>query len=754
MADYSSKSMFMSPMWLAMAGSLTMIAHQVAAKAARDGLFLQQFEPSDLPKMVVAAAILSFALAALFARASERVGPAKLVPSAFAFSAVLHLLEWFLMPGTPRAIVVLVYLHVVGLGAILLSGFWLLLSESFDLREAKKRFGRIAGVGTVGGILGGVLAERMVAWSWGDHLLLLLAVFHLICAGLAARLRPIGHRPPRQQEPVSVTAAFRRTPLLWQLAALVFLGTCTAALLDYLFKLGATMALGKGPELVRYFAFYYTGCQLLTFLLQTFLAKSAVERLGIAKSVASLPVAVGIGSTVALLIPVYPLVVALRALEMVLRGSLFRSGYEFLYTPVPPSDKRAVKTIVDVGFDRMGDAVGAGAVQLMMWLGPALARPEILGLAMVLTAISATLALRLDASYRGVLERGLVERAREEDDGASLNTAFDGFPSLPSMPAVAKPIEQIVPSVSVPISTAIDPPLELLRELRSRDAKQVRRALTVDGPWEALVIPQVIRLLAWEEVSTSARSYLQRAGRHILGQLNDALADPDLEYGIRRRLPRLLAQIGEQPSVDGLVRALDDPRFEIRYQCGRALDYLCRRHSQLDFHPAAVMAAAGRELLVNQSIWNSRRPVEPADGGSDSYDYLDELLRDRSSRSLEHVFSLFAVVLPREPLMAAFRALHQDDKAFRGLALEYLETMLPDEIRQRLWVVVRESPPVISPADRQRVLDTLLETNASLLLRVRLEAHSPVLPAQAGSNPQPGNGHSDIEPGETGKAHR
>ncbi|MBL8241062.1 MAG: hypothetical protein JNM66_26810 [Bryobacterales bacterium] len=736
-----------------MAGSLTMIAHQVAAKAARDGLFLQQFEPADLPKMVVAAAILSFALAALFARASERFGPARLVPSAFALSAILHLLEWFLMPQTPRAVVVLVYLHVVGLGAILLSGFWLLLSESFDLREAKKRFGRIAGVGTVGGILGGVLAERLVAWSWGDHLLLLLGAFHVACAALAARLRPVALRPHRAQPPVSVTAAFRRTPLLWQLAALVFLGTCTAALLDYLFKLGASMALGKGPELVRYFAFYYTGCQVLTFLLQTFLAKSAVQRLGVAKSVASLPVAVGIGSTVALLVPVYPLVVALRALEMILRGSLFRSGYEFLYTPVPPSDKRAVKSIVDVGFDRVGDAVGAGAVQLMMWLGPTLARPEILGLAMVLTALSTALALRLDSSYRGVLERGLVERAREDDDGASLNTAFEGFPSLPAMPAVPHAAEQSVPVPAAPTPALADPALDLLHDLRSRDASRVRRALAIT-PWEPLAIPQVIRLLAWQDVTTPARAYLQLAGPRILGQLNDALADPDLDYGIRRRLPRLLAQIGEQPGIDGLVRALDDPRFEIRYQCGRALDYLRRHHPQLDYHPAAVMAAAGRELLVNQSIWNSRRPAEPVDGSSDSYDFLDELLRDRSSRSLEHVFSLFAVVLPREPLMAAFRALHQDDKAFRGLALEYLETMLPDEIRQRLWIVVHESPPVVAPADRQRLLDTLLETNASLLLRARLEAHSPVLPPQPGSDPQPHQSHPGVEPRESGEPHR
>lgn len=725
-----SEAELRTPMLLAMAGTGSMLAHQVASKAARDGFFLQQFEPLDLPKMVVAAAIVSFALAIGFSRLTERFGTARLVPAAFFLSAILHAGEWFTIGAAPRATVAFIYLHVVGLGAILLSGFWLLLSEVFDLREAKKRFGRIAGVGTAGGIVGGIAAERVVAWASSDYLLPMLALLHFVCAVIAWQLRPAGRKSHRPAHTVTARQAFRQTPLLWQLAALVFLGTCTAALLDYLFKLGATLSIGKGPMLVRYFAYYYTACQILTFLVQTLVSRSAVERLGIARSVASLPVAVGLGSTVALLIPVYPLVIVVRALEVILRGSLFRTGYEFLYTPVPPSDKRAVKTIVDVGFDRMGDAVGAGAVQLLMWLGPALARPEILGLAMVLTAISATLAFRLEASYRGVLERGLVDRAREDDeeDGADdslTNTYFDGMPSLAALRPPVQKAKEAEPREAPARELELDATTERLVELRSRNAPRVQRVLREDAPWDPLVVPQVIRLLAWDEVSIPAREYLERGNRLILGQIIDALTDQDLDFGIRRRLPRLLARVPEQRSIDGLVRSLEDPRFEIRYQCGRALEFLKRRHRELDFLEPAVMAAAGRELAVGQSIWSSRRRLDSKEASTDSYDFLDDVLRDRADRSLEHVFSLFAVVLPREPLMAAFRALHQDDRMFRGLALEYLETTLPEDIRRRLWEVIEESPPTAQVADPQRVLESLLETNAAMLAQLRRKAQNP-----------------------------
>ncbi len=804
-------------MWLAMAGSGGMIAHQVAAKAARDGFFLQNFEPTDLPRMVVLAALLSFGFAVLFSRGNERFGPARLVPASFAISGVVHVAEFFAMPAAPKPVSVLIYLHVVGPGAVLLSGFWLLLSEVFDLREAKKRFGRIAGIGTAGGIAGGLLAERLVAWSASSYLLVLLAVLHLSCAAIAMQLRPPrssgrrghGHHGSSKPQGVSAKEAFQRTPLLWQLASLVFLGTCTAALLDYLFKLGATSTIGKGPALVRYFAIYYTSCQVLTFLLQTFLAKPAVERLGVAKSVASLPVAVGLGSTVALLVPVYPLVVVLRGIEVILRGSLFRSGYEFLYTPVPPTDKRAVKTIVDVGFDRIGDAAGAGAVQVMVWLGPTLARPEILGLAMVLTAASTALALRLNSSYRGVLERGLVERAREEEDGGDssasgvpsddtlMNTVFDGMPSLASLQGISLKADRsgtggtVTSSSSGDLQTGgsgqtafasqaavssnpqwNDPTLERMIELRSRDARRVAKALGPHEPWDPLLAPQAIRLLAWDDVSAHARNYLERGGRRILGQIQDALIDQDLDFAIRRRLPRLLARVPAQPSVDALIAALEDPRFEIRYQCGRALDYMQRHHGDLDFRASAVFNACERELSVSQAIWASRPKAAIHDsahsnhaGGSssDSYDFLDDVVRERADRSLEHVFSLFAVVLPREPLMAAFRALHQDDRMFRGLALEYLENVLPDVIRRKLWVILEESPPEAGTSEeaRQRAHAALLETHAALLLKIRREevqysrseGHAAVLTAEQRSDPKPGQSEPHIEPGKARETH-
>lgn len=718
-----------------MAGTCLMLAHQVAGKVARDGFFLLEFEPWDLPKIVATAALLSIGLALLFSKVLERKGPANLVPSTFAVSAMLHVGEWLLLPVAPRPTVILIYLHIVGLGAILLSGFWSLLSEVFDPREAKARFGRIAGAGTAGGIAGGILAERLVAWTGTNTLLFLLAALHLGCAAISLTF---GGQPARKEAASRVTTreALTRTPLLWRLAALVFLGTCTAALLDYLFKLGAAQTMGKGPALLRYFAVYYTSCQILTFLVQVLSSSWLLQKLGVAKSVASLPLAVGGASAAALLIPAYPFVVFARAMEMILRGSLFRSGYELLYTPVPASDKRRVKTIVDVGCDRFGDAVGAGAVQVMVWLGPTLARPEILGLAIGISVVSTTLAFSVSAAYRSVLEMGLLRRAKEDrpgEDPSMMNTMFEGMPSLTSFrlpraaaqPPVALetvPREKVKEPVVVPSVALLkpqDPSLACLADLRSQNPVRVTKVLKDTAPVDPMLVPQIIRLLAWDEVSALARAYLDRCGTRIGGQLTDALTDPDVEFGIRRRIPRLLARIATPAAVDGLLQGLGDQRFEVRFQCGRGLEYIHRRYPDMEIRQSGVLEAVNRELSVSKSIWRSWKVMERRDS-TDDYNFLDEVLRERADHSLEHVFSLLAVVFPREPLMAAFRALHQEDRMFRGLALEYLENILPDHIRGRLWAILEEEPGRDADSGpNQSVLEELLMTDAKLVLRLK-----------------------------------
>jgi AAA family ATP:ADP antiporter len=83
-------------------GAALIMAHQVAGKAVRDGLFLSQFPAADLPKIMAAAAMFSIVLGLAFARRMSRLGPMRVVPAAFAIGGLLHWIESG-RPGSWRA---------------------------------------------------------------------------------------------------------------------------------------------------------------------------------------------------------------------------------------------------------------------------------------------------------------------------------------------------------------------------------------------------------------------------------------------------------------------------------------------------------------------------------------------------------------------------------------------------------------------------------------------------------------------------
>lgn len=108
---------------LALGAATVMIAQQVAGKAARDALFLSHFDVSELPKAVIAGALVSLIAVFAMARALTRFGPARTVPVAFAISAALFLVERSMLDAAPGPTAVMLYLHMSGFGAIVISGF-------------------------------------------------------------------------------------------------------------------------------------------------------------------------------------------------------------------------------------------------------------------------------------------------------------------------------------------------------------------------------------------------------------------------------------------------------------------------------------------------------------------------------------------------------------------------------------------------------------------------------------------------------
>ena len=123
----------------------------------------------------------------------------------------------------------------------------------------------------------------------------------------------------------------------------------------------------------------------------------------------------GAGGIAALMFPLFPVLVVTRALEIMLRGSIYRAGYELLYTPLPVREKRAAKPVVDVVFDRTGDVLGGAVSQIFLAIGGAFAVKGIFVVTVGLAGLGMFVTRQLEKLYVRVLEKGLVDRAIEID---------------------------------------------------------------------------------------------------------------------------------------------------------------------------------------------------------------------------------------------------------------------------------------------------------------------------------------------------
>ena len=706
-----------------------MIAQQVAGKATRDALFLSNFPVTTLPRIVIASALLSVLVVLVWASLLRRRGPYPLMPLAFVASGLAMLAIGFTAPRAPGIAVIAAYMHVAVLGPVLISGFWSLLTERFDPRTAKRTFSRVAAYAALGGLIGGVLAERVTTWAGAATMLPVLGGLHLACAAFAAGVRPRPMRPAEAtaDPPLHGVRVLFRTPYLQSLGVLVLLGAVSAALLDYAFKANAVRALPGEASLMRLFSAYHTGVALLAFAVQLFASRPMLAGAGLARTVATLPLATFAGSVVAVGIPGLASTLVARGAEAVLRNSLFRSGYELLFTPIPARDRRASKIFVDVGFERAGDAVGGAIVTVLLAMAVAAPARALLWIAAGLSALAVGVALRIHRGYVATLESSLLAGdialdIRDAQDATTrlvalrtqslripaggIRAAFDPA-SRAAFPALGGPAAPSAPAARTLLERAAD--------LASGDGTRIRSALA--ARLEPTLVPYALTLLERDDLAPDALRALQPLAANIVGQLGDALVERERPVAARRRIARLLGSASVPRTIEALLHGLDDAAFEVRHACGRELARLRSRDAALVFDPERVFAVVRREVEVERGVWQSQRDIERlADGGSP---VADAYLSTRASASLEHVFDLLSLVLSHRPLRIAYRGLHGEDRMVRGLALEYLESVLPATIRDRLWQFL-EADAQAAPTQRPReeILEDLLRSHESIRIRL------------------------------------
>jgi len=193
--------------------------------------------------------------------------------------------------------------------------------------------------------------------------------------------------------------------------------------------------------------------------------------------------------------------------------------------------------------------------------------------------------------------------------------------------------------------------------LQSGEPGRVRRALDDLDKLPSALIPHLIPLLASTSTAADAMRALRALAARHSGMLVDALLDRRLSPLVRRRIARVMSVCPSRSVKEGLLQACDDDDPSVRRQCARSL-FLVHRH-----HPEIALAADDVFAVIDREI-GSATP----DAGL--------------------LFTLLALVFSPAAIRVAYRSLRGSNMRARGFAIEYLNGVLPERIRERLAPLV------------------------------------------------------------------
>lgn len=270
-----------------------------------------------------------------------------------------------------------VWFSVFNLFATML--FWALMADRFTLEQSKRLFGAIAVGGTLGAIFGPWLAS-VLARPLGTPALLLISAGFLVLALVAAwwltRLptdRDAQTLAPAPAEHAVIGGgaweglqSVFRSPYLMAICAYVLILAVMATFI-YFTRLQMVAALGKDLDLrTATFARIDMIVQTATLLLQAIVTGHLMKRLGVAVTLALLPITAALGFLGLAVVGSLAALIAFEASFRAVQRGIMRPARETLFTIVPRADRYKAKAFIDTFVYRAGDVVGA---QTEGWLG-------------------------------------------------------------------------------------------------------------------------------------------------------------------------------------------------------------------------------------------------------------------------------------------------------------------------------------------------------------------------------------------------
>jgi hypothetical protein len=579
-------------------------ASLVILKSAQNGIFLNAYPKTMIPKAFFASAALLSTTSMALVPLAGRLGAARLaVRSILTCAAVcigLRAMLWFEV----RHAAFLLYPIIETMAGVLLIQGWAVVSQATTPRSAKRLL-PIAGVGAtvawaVFGLLVPALAHRLGAATLLYIAPALLALAALLVGLIRARDLPRSSTVPRKRSIVGewkIAFAFvRRMPLMRVMMSLSVLALLTEQLMDLLLMSSAHERYPTEDSSTAFFGRYYGITSGITLVFVLLFSSRILLGLGTARSLLVTPILTFFALAFVLAVPGFAAVVVLRGVDRVLKQSVWSSASEQTQTPLPPIERVQSRALIRGVIAPAAYAAMAVALALMPHIPStrAVAAATLVGIAIM----GAVCVWGVRGAYRDALRRAIDERTFD----------FDAVPT-------ARLDEEMRRVLGAELAGADPRRAGLAAELLCEgDVSPARDVLET-----ALASPfEHVRIAALDAITRHRSAAFAERCTRILQD------DPDPEC--QRRAARALGAIEE--TRDGtraaLAKAADDPAHPAQAAAAVALALVDARAGGRAMGYATLLA--GPSAIAEEALDVLRRDGAPEAERDDVVRALREVL--------------------------------------------------------------------------------------------------------------------------------
>lgn len=319
-------------------------------------------------------------VASMFAR--RRFVPA--VFWLFALSLIVFS-ETFRRVGTPAIAAALFYMWISVANYFLVSLFWSVMADIFQESQGRRLFPLIAAGGSLGAIAGSFLTSKGVS-LFGQPGILWVAAFILglvpfgIHAMWPGQFKGSSHAQidPAHPAPDISADGGRLGGDTWEgvrqtLRSSFLLGigfyTLLAGIVGstiYLMQNAIVESSNLNPiERTQFFAGVDWATNVLTLVLELFLAGPLMRIFGVAPSLVALPLVALVGLPLQALFPSLSGIAYLQIVRRATEYAIAKPAREVLFTVVPPAEKYKAKNFIDTVLARSGDMISSWSRALL-----------------------------------------------------------------------------------------------------------------------------------------------------------------------------------------------------------------------------------------------------------------------------------------------------------------------------------------------------------------------------------------------------